>query len=357
MPVIVLAGEEELLISRRLAELKSTLLVSPWQTVNFIKLSNPSFITLQEAAASLPFGAGKRIVLIENCQFFTKKRGKTSSTKDSSEAENDSKSNKASKSKQSASEKSPEAELEEALASVAANTYLIFSCPYNFDSTLKLSKSVSKHSQIEEFPKEKYFPGSRNPKLETWCRQEAKKHNATIDDAAIQFLLNSTEADLRQLSSEIEKAAVHVLPETKITENIVVGVCSPQGHIFQFIDLWLNGQTGKALHNLQTLLAQQSAMPVLATMQTMLSKWIKVKTLYETYAGAGGGQPSQSQIAKQIAADLKLMPFSVEKDLHRLEKYNASQLVDKRLQLTRLEYSIKIGQIPDQHALSLFVLS
>ena len=58
-----------------------------------------------------------------------------------------------------------------------------------------------------------------------------------------------------------------------------------------------------------------------------------------------------------IAADLKLMPFSVEKDLRRLQKYSASQLVDKRLQLTRLEYSIKVGQIPGDHALAMFISS
>lgn len=358
MPVIVLAGEEELLLSRRLAELKSTLLSPPWHTINLIKLNNPSFITLQESAATLAFGASKRIVLIENCQLFTKKRGKASAAKESAAGENEfSKTGKTTKSKQAVSENSPEADLEVALSSVSENTYLIFSCPHNFDSTLKLSKSVSKYAQLEEFPREKYFPGSRNPKLEAWCRQEAKKYNATIDDAAIQHLLTSTEADLRLISSEIEKTAIHILPETKITANIVASICSPPGHIFQFIDFWLNGQTDKALQNLQSLLAQQSAMPILATMQTMLSKWIKLKTLYETYACSDNKQGGQTQMAKQIATDLKLMPFSVEKDLRRLHKFTASQLVDKRLQLTRLEYSIKIGQIPDSHALSLFVLS
>jgi len=33
---------------------------------------------------------------------------------------------------------------EAALDSVAENTYLLFSCPYNFDSSLKTSKAVPK---------------------------------------------------------------------------------------------------------------------------------------------------------------------------------------------------------------------
>ncbi len=51
------------------------------------------------------------------------------------------------------------------------------------------------------------------------------------------------------------------------------------------------------------------------------------------------------------------MLFSIEKDLRRLQKFTAAQLVDKRLQLTRLEYAIKVGQIPADHALTMFVSS
>ena len=64
---------------------------------------------------------------------------------------------------------------------------------------------MAKHGQIEEFPREKYFPGSRNIKLENVCRQETKKYNATISDTALEYLLAGTEGNTRQLVSEIEK--------------------------------------------------------------------------------------------------------------------------------------------------------
>ncbi len=175
---------------------------------------------------------------------------------------------------------------------------------------------------------------------------------------AIQYLLMVTEANLRQVSSEIEKVALSILPKTVITYDVVADLCSSHGHIFQFVDFWLDGQTGKAISTLEELLAQQNVIPVLAALQTMLSKWIKLKSLYEQYSQSSTtAVPALSQIARQIAADLKLLPFMVEKDLRRLQKYNVANLVDKRLQLTRLEYALKIGQIPDQHALALFVLS
>ncbi len=355
MPVIVLAGEEEYNLNKRLAELKSTLLAPAWQTVNLIKLNKPSLKSLGEAAGTFAFGQGKRIVLVDNCELFTKKRAKSAGDDES----------KPSASKSAKTNKSEDLDdLENILSSVPADTYLVFACPYNFDSTLKTAKQVSQFAKIEEFPKEKYFPGSRNPKLESFCRQEAKKYNATIDDDAIDYLLTSTEGNMRQLASEIEKTSLAILPQTKITYKIISNFCAPLGHIFQFIDLWLSGRNKEALNNLRYLLAQQNAMPILAALQTMLSKWIKLKALYEQYNVSPGETKasaskaiSQSDIIKQIAADTKLMSFSIEKDLRRLQKYTAAQLVDKRLQLTRLEYAIKVGQIPADHALIMFVAS
>jgi len=354
MPVIVLAGEEEYGLNNRLADLKETLLLPAWKSVNLIKLNKPSLNSLSQAINTMPFGQGNRIVLIENCDLFTKKRTRSDSDAD----------NKLSAPKSSKTSKADDADdLVAALANFPDTTYLIFVCPYNFDSTLKISKQVGKFAQIEEFSKEKYFPGSRNPKLESFCRQEAKKYNATIDDDAIEYLLNSTEGNLRQLASEIEKASLAILPSTKITLKVTSELCLPQGHIFQFIDFWLSRQNNKTQESLRNLLSQQNAMPILATLQTMLGKWIKVKALYEQYSPLSANtKPTNkavlnSEIIKRIAADLKLMSFSVEKDLRRLQNFTAAQLVDKRLQLTKLEYSIKVGQIPADHALILFVSS
>lgn len=352
MPVIVLAGEEEYALSKRLAELKDSLLAPAWRTLNLIKLTKPSLKALNEAVSTITFGQGNRIVLVENCDLFTKKRGKS----DGSSEDDKPKVKSAKLNKDGDLD-----DLEAVLSNIPNTTHLIFACPYNFDSSLKTSKQVSKFGKVEEFAKEKYFAGSRNPKLESFCREEAKKYNATIDDAAIQYLLLSTEGNLRQLASEIEKASIYILPENKITLPLVKDLCSPQGQIFQFIDFWLAGHNGKALENLRYLMLQQNAMPILATLQSMLSKWIKLKSLYEEYASPktidtkAVNKPPNSDLIKRIAGDMKLMPFSVEKDLRRLQKYTAAQLIDKRLQLTRLEYAVKTGQIPADHALIMFV--
>ena len=135
MPVIVLAGEEEFTLNKRLLQLKAKLISPAWQSVNFIKLTKPSLAVLREAADTIPFAQGNRIVLIENCDFFTKKRTKPQEADSEKSETADSKNNKTTKSN------IVDEDLESILTSIAANIYLIFACPYNFDSTLKLSKT------------------------------------------------------------------------------------------------------------------------------------------------------------------------------------------------------------------------
>ncbi|HEY9712381.1 MAG TPA: hypothetical protein V6C72_02860, partial [Chroococcales cyanobacterium] len=236
------------------------------------------------------------------------------------------------------------------------------SCPFNFDSTLKLSKAAAKHATSETFPKEKYYLGSRNPKLEAWCRKEAKRFNATIEDEAISYLLDGTEADLRQVSSELEKAAVYMLPARHITYDAVVKLSPYHSHVFVLADKWINGKSKEALLSAEELLSRQSAMPIIATMQTMLSKWIHMRALCEKYnmespTGPGVNRrelPFQEQV-KRVTAELKGIPMVVEKDLKRIMKVPTAQLLEKRIALTRLEDAIKSGQLKESNALQIFL--
>ena len=127
------------------------------------------------------------------------------------------------------------------------------------------------------------FPGNRNAKLETWCRKEANRFDATIDDEAIQYLIEGTESNLRQMSSEIGKSATLILPAKRITLDVVVQMSPHHSHVFVLADCWLTGKGAEALESVQEIQSRQSAMPVLAAMQTMLSKWIHMKALCDKF--------------------------------------------------------------------------
>jgi DNA polymerase-3 subunit delta len=355
LPVLILAGEEDFEITRKVQALRQKLLDPVWASVNFIRLDNPSLVEICDAAAQIPFGPGNKLILIERCDLFTKKRTKQAAEADEPAA---SKTGKTEKSK----DKSLSLErFTAALDSVAPQTYLIFSCPYNFDSSLKTSKAVPNSVGLERFEKERFYVGSKNPKLETWCRKESKSFGATIDDAAITYLLEGLEANLRNISREIEKAATYILPKTHITLAVVQELTPFHSHVFTLADKWITGRTAEAYDSLRELLSRQSGMPIIAMLQTMLSKWLLMKALCEKYNleaphGAGGKrQLPMSELVKRISAQVKSHPMVVESDLKRIAKEDGASLIRKKVELTRLEHLVKTGQLPEGHALELLL--
>ena len=350
MPVIVLAGDEDFQLKRRLNKLKDKLVDPAWASFNLSVNEKPDLIDLSDNALTMPFGQGNKVIVFENCDLFTKKRGKGKSGK--------------TKAKPSQSKINKQLDyLDECLASVAENTYLIVVCPFNFDKSLKTSKVVSKHAEIEEFPKVRYFVGSNNPKLETWVRKEAHLYGATIDDQAVSYLLDGTEADLRQISKELEKAATYILPKTHITLDTVENLSPYHSHIFSMLDFWLRGQSKKVLESVEELLSRQPAIQIIATLQTFLSRWIEMKSIcQEANAKLPFGPgikkrelPLPEQVRK-VSYSLKMKPFVVEKDLKRLKNWSLDKLQAKKERLTLLETSVKSGQMHDRNALELFLI-
>jgi len=348
VPVVVLAGDEDFLLARRVSELQAELLDPDWVSFNFQRIDAPALPDVIDAAATLPFGPGKRLVLLDRCDLFTKKRGKGGSDSEK------------------LSDKAVKVLLEDfdrALAAVAPDTYVVFACPHNFDSTLKTSKVVEKHARIDAFPKERYFVGSNNPKLETWCRKEAHHFGgATIDDDAISYLLDSTEADLRQISKEIEKAVVYLLPEKHITLETISKLSAFHSHVFSLLDHWAYGRRKEALESLNELLSRGSGIPIMAMLGTTLSKWVNFKATADRFNSALPAGPGVKrrempfgELARKISAEFGMKPFVVELDLKRTARFTTTQLADSRVRLCQLEYMVKTGQVSDVHALTMFI--
>jgi DNA polymerase-3 subunit delta len=343
MPALILAGEEEYLISQRVRSLQEQYVDPAWASFNFARLENPDLKQVIDIAATVPFGPGNRMVLIDRCALFTKKRGATSDgdgAKDKSAAK-------------------LVDDFEAALASVAANTYLVFACPHNFDKSLKVSKAAEKHAQIETFGRIKYYAGAANHELISFCNKEAKQHGVGIDDDAIFYLAESTEVDLRQISSEIKKAAVYILPEKRVTLETVTLLSPHYSHVFALMDHWALREKDRVLESIHELQARQvSAHMVVAAMQTVLSKWIVYKTEYERVASvpSGGRDVRKRDVPLRDVANRidSRMAFVIEKDLRKIKHLPLEYLVKKKKELTDLEFMVKTGQVPESHALEMF---
>lgn len=345
MPAIIIAGEEEFEIQKRVEKLKEKLVAPEWMSFNFARLTSPGLREAIDACAAVPFGPGNKLVLLDRCELFTKKRGKGD---DDSESKSAAKANKLLE------------DFEAALAGIAPNTYVVFACTANFDSTLKVSKAAKKHAEVHEVEKMKYTAGGANRELITWAGKEAHRFNAVIDDEAIFYLAEATELDLRQMSSEIQKAAIFVLPHNRITLSVVSQLSPHFSHVFQLLDHWAYGRRAQVVSTIQELLSRQSALPIMALLQTTLSKWIVIKAEAERIEGSAptsrGGRREipLPDLSKRIAAEKRMNDWVVQMELRRMKKLTLAEIIQKKIQLTELELKLKTGQMPEQDALTVF---
>lgn len=350
MPTIVLSGDEEFEISRRVEALKDKLLDPAWKNFNFSQIDAPQLKDVIDAAAAIPFGPGNKVILLDKCDLFTKKRNKSEET-----AETKAKSKDKTKLLD---------DLDRALSTLAEQTYLIFACVAKFDEQLKISKVVAKHSKIETFEQKKFYAGGKNEQIMTWARQEAHRFSSVIDDEAINYLAEGCEANLRQMSQEIQKAAIYVLPEKRISLAVVLELSPHFSHVFALLDHWAYGRKYELLTSLLEILSRQSAMPLLALLNTTLTKWITIKAAAEqviqNLPGGRGIQRreiSAAELAKKLAFELKMNSWILETDLKRLHNMPLPTLLNKKQLLIELETGIKTGQIKETNALTLFFTS
>ena len=351
MPVIVMAGEEDFTLYRHLEDLKKDLLDPAWVSFNFARHDNPPPQDVIDLASALPFGPGNKVIVLDRIDWFAKKRAAKS---------DDTAAGAKRAAKKEARETVNEDALEAALSSVHPNTYLIFVATANFDATLRLSKLIAKVAKLEKFEKAKHWPGSENPALRTWCQKEAHRVGATIDEAASDYLIDGLEANLRQIASEITKAAIFIMPKTHIDLATVKNISPHHSHVFTLADLWLSGKVAETYHALKELQSKQNNMATLATLQTFMSKWVGLKALCQYHNDKAGGpgvqrrELSDNDLANKVANDMGVKSFVVDRDIKRLKPVSLKFLVDKRNELTRLEHMVKTGQMSDSHALDLF---
>lgn len=349
MPIFILAGEEELLLSERLESIRENLLDPAWVSFNYSVITKPDLKQIADAAAAIPFGPGNKVILFDQCDLFTKKKA--------GKAEDES---AATKGKASKREKTLD-DLDKALAAVAPLTYLVFSCNSNFDKTLKVSKIFEKYAKIETFEKPKYW-GNTTDQIYNWARKRAHKYGAVIDDEAIDYLTESSEANLRAMASEIEKAAIYILPEKHITLEIISHLSPHFSGVFALLDHWIHGERQQVLASIQEILSKQpSAVPVISILQTTLTKWVNIKAAADrVIASLPAGRGIQrrdipaAELSKKLQSEIKINPWVLKNDLERIHKIKLEFLVQKKQELTRLETALKTGLITDVHALSIF---
>ena len=322
MPAYLYWGEEEFNLENALKELRKQVLDENWASINHKKLNEPEIQELIETLQTLPMMFGNLLVEVNASNLFLRGNKKLSSSDDQMK------------------------KLFEVLENLNDRVHLLFVCPIpresgkKIDSTLKLTKTLQKIGKVEEFPAYKFY---EDYKLVDWIIKQAGTKSLKISKDSAALLLANTGTDLRKIDTELEKIKTTIHPKEQITAKDFEEMVSTSENIFKLADLWIKGDRIQAIKELHKLFEKNHALRILATLQTMTRKWLKIKIL------------SKSKSSFDVARAVNSPEFVVKKDLEKLKNISEEKLIEFREKAVQAEYKIKTGELSAENAMELLI--
>ncbi len=325
MPVILYWGEEDFNIENSVLDLKSRVLDPNWAMLNHKVLNQPDLKTLIETVETTPMMFGNLLIEVNAENLFLRGNGAKIDSNDSNLVK-----------------------LLNIIESINDNIYLLFVCkvPRNsgkkIDSTKKLTKTIKKFGKIEEFAA---FKSYQEDKAAFWAVKHAKNKKMQLSSDIAMLLVQQVGVDLRKLNIELNKLQSYIYPEKTVKKEDIKQLCCDHENIFLMTDFWLTGQKDKAIIELRKLFEKNHPVRIIATMQSLLKRWLRIKV------------ESAGMAPKEIAQIVGLHPFVVEQDLKKLKNISVESLIERRKLLNDSEYKLKSGKIAPELALEMVVAS
>ena len=306
MSIYFFYGDEDYNIELEIKKLKKKLLDKNFASMNFKTADNPSFPELISLLRTQPMMFGNLMIVIDCEDYFSK-------TFEDKQLE----------------------ELSNALENNIESLCIIFRAilPRNegkkVDSRRKIYKIITKNSQMQEFAT---FRTYKTEDISNWINKEAKQHEITFEKEAALALIEQVGNNLRQLAQEIEKLRLLAYPKNTITKKMVREICISNEDLFGFADFLLKGNKGQALLEFQKLLEKKHPLEILAAVQTMLRRWIIMKSKSK--------ELSMFEISKLTGQH----EFVIKTTLEKMKDTPLKDLVALKQNLLQAEYKIKSGQ-------------
>ncbi len=317
MAIYFFYGEEEFNITNEIEKLKKTL------DKNFLEMSfktydNPKFPDLISILRTQPMMFGKMLIIINCLEYFAKtfEDKEIKQISDALEANTD-----------------------------AVDIVFVAELPRDegkkLDSRKKFFKLLKKYN-AQEFPT---IPTYKTAELEGWVQKQAKSKKIKLENAALTTLIAQVGNNLRQLDGELEKLALLAYPKDLVTKDMVQEICISNEDLFAFSDYLMQNEKDKALLEYRKLLDKKHPLEILATLQTMLRRWIILK--------AKASECSPAELSRLTGQH----EYVVKLTLQKLKKTNLKDLVHLKQRLTDTEYKIKSGQLlnPDEEVENAFI--
>lgn len=297
-------GDEEYTMELEIKKLKSKLLDKNFAAMNFKSFDNPNFATLTEILRTQPMMFGNMLIVIE-CEKLLASSFEDSQLK----------------------------EISNALEDNTESLNIIFSAKYSdgkkADSRKKIFKIISKFAQVKEFPA---FKSYKIDEISAWIKKEAKSKEITLEQPAILALIEQAGNNLRQIEHELDKLKLLAHPSSNVTKKMVQEICIGHDDLFAMADFLMKNNKSKALVEYKKLLDKKHPLEILSALQTMLRKWIIIKS------------KSQSHSAFELSKLTGQHEFVVKNTLGKMRDTNLKDLVKLKQNLTKAEYRLKTGE-------------
>ena len=307
MAVYFFYGEEDFNIEQEINKFKKEL------DKNFLEMSfktydNPNYADLLSILRTQPMMFGKMLIVIDCLDYFSK-------TFDDKEIK----------------------EIESAIENNNSNLDVIFRAQLprgegkKIDSRKKLFKLLAKHN-VKEF---QTIPTYKTAELESWIIKTGKSKGLSFDKKALTSIISQIGNNLRQIDNELDKLAIYAYPEKLITEEMVKTICISNEDLFAFSDFLMENKKDKALLEYRKLLDTKYPLEILSTLQTMLRRWIILKSKSKTSTSA------------ELSRLTGIHEYVVKLNLQKLKDTNLRDLVKLKQNITDTEFKIKSGLILD----------
>ncbi len=308
MAVFLFWGQEEYLMDKEIKKLKSELLDASFMSMAYKVFDNPSFNTFIECVQAAPLMFGRTLTLINIDKYLIGN-------------------------KLSFDDKQIES-IDYALSIINDSVNIIFVCKVprdenkKPDSRKKFFKTLSKYSQVKEFPQFKSY----QKELNTQIAKMAKEKDLTINSNCISIIIEQIGTNLTLIDSELEKLKIALHPNKTISEEAVKKYSTSSEDVFILADLIVEGNKNEILKQYNLLTEKRHPLEIFSVLQSNFQRFVFIKN-YE-----------KKMSAKDMSLKLKLHEYIIMKTQEKLRNISLDKLLKIRENLINAEYKLKSGQ-------------
>ncbi|HJV44595.1 MAG TPA: DNA polymerase III subunit delta [Bacillota bacterium] len=319
-PIYILYGTEQYLLYEFIQYLKRKVLEAGTEEFNYSvydMMETPIQVAIQDAETP-PFLGETRIVMVNRAYFLTGLKV-TSGVEHELET------------------------LQNYLQNPMESTVLLLvSTSEKLDERKKLVKQLQEKGTVLPF-----LP-IKDKELVSWVIRRAQKSKAQLDEQAAELMIQFIGNDLRRLGQEIEKMALFVGSEGRISEETIYQLASRtlEQDLFALIEQVTRLDLNRALRIFYDLLKnKEEPLAILSLLARQFRLMLQVKEL----AAKGYSQ-------QQMASILGVHPYPVKLAMEKAKRMSEKSLRGILMYIAEEDYRIKTGGIDKVLSIELFMM-